>query len=232
MSLHTHRRSATHGPRVVFCHGLFGQGKNWTQVAKALSADHRVLLLDMPNHGRSPWTETFDYVELADLVAAELGRRAGRARRALDGRQDRDVPRAAAPRAGRAAGRRRRRPGGLRQRARVRRLHRDDAGPGPRRPWSAAARPRRRCARRCPTRSCAASCCRTCAAPTTAGTGRSTSTCSASTWTSWSAGPASALGDASYDGPVLWVGRRRLRLHRRRARRARWTAGSRATAGC
>jgi pimeloyl-ACP methyl ester carboxylesterase len=60
------------GSRVVLCHGLFGQGKNWTQVAKALSVDHRVLLLDMPNHGRSPWTERFDYLELADLVAAEL----------------------------------------------------------------------------------------------------------------------------------------------------------------
>ena len=56
----------------MFCHGLFGQGKNWTQIAKALSPDHRVLLLDMPNHGRSPWTESFDYVELADLVADEL----------------------------------------------------------------------------------------------------------------------------------------------------------------
>ncbi|GAA1939141.1 alpha/beta fold hydrolase [Nocardioides hwasunensis] len=60
------------GPVVAFCHGLFGQGKNWTQIAKALSTDHRVLLLDMPNHGRSPWTESFDYLELADLVAAEL----------------------------------------------------------------------------------------------------------------------------------------------------------------
>jgi pimeloyl-ACP methyl ester carboxylesterase len=44
------------GPVVAFCHGLFGQGKNWTQVAKDLARDHRVLLLDMPNHGRSPWT--------------------------------------------------------------------------------------------------------------------------------------------------------------------------------
>jgi pimeloyl-ACP methyl ester carboxylesterase len=60
------------GPRVVFCHGLFGQGKNWTQIGKALSAEHRVLLLDMPNHGRSPWTERFDYLELADLVAADV----------------------------------------------------------------------------------------------------------------------------------------------------------------
>lgn len=72
MSLHRTELGET-GSRVVFCHGLFGQGKNWTQVAKALSADHRVTLLDMPNHGRSPWTETFDYLHLADLVAAELG---------------------------------------------------------------------------------------------------------------------------------------------------------------
>ncbi len=57
---------------MAFCHGLFGQGKNWTQVGKELSVDHRVLLLDMPNHGRSPWTDSFDYLELADLVAAEL----------------------------------------------------------------------------------------------------------------------------------------------------------------
>ena len=72
MSLHRTEIGET-GSRVVFCHGLFGQGRNWTQAAKALSTEHRVLLLDMPNHGRSPWTETFDYLELADLVGAELG---------------------------------------------------------------------------------------------------------------------------------------------------------------
>lgn len=57
------------GPLVAFCHGLFGQGKNWTTVAKALAADHRVLLVDMPDHGRSAWTDRFDYVEVADRVA-------------------------------------------------------------------------------------------------------------------------------------------------------------------
>ncbi len=57
------------GPLVAFCHGLFGQGKNWTSAAKALSADHRVLLVDMPHHGRSAWHERFDYVEIADEVA-------------------------------------------------------------------------------------------------------------------------------------------------------------------
>ncbi|WP_244929309.1 alpha/beta fold hydrolase [Nocardioides sp. W7] len=58
------------GPLVAFCHGLFGQGKNWTTIAKALATDHRVLLVDMPNHGRSAWHDRFDYVDVADEVAA------------------------------------------------------------------------------------------------------------------------------------------------------------------
>jgi pimeloyl-ACP methyl ester carboxylesterase len=60
------------GSPVVFCHGLFGQGKNWTQVAKQLAADHRVVLVDMPNHGRSEWTDGFDYVDAAETVAQVL----------------------------------------------------------------------------------------------------------------------------------------------------------------
>jgi pimeloyl-ACP methyl ester carboxylesterase len=63
-------RLGEQGPVIAFCHGLFGQGKNWTQIAKAFSADHRVLLIDMPNHGRSEWTEAFNYVDLADRVAS------------------------------------------------------------------------------------------------------------------------------------------------------------------
>jgi pimeloyl-ACP methyl ester carboxylesterase len=65
-------RIGDHGSPIVFCHGLFGQGKNWTTIAKALGADHRVLLLDMPHHGRSPWSDHFDYLEMADQVAAAL----------------------------------------------------------------------------------------------------------------------------------------------------------------
>jgi pimeloyl-ACP methyl ester carboxylesterase len=60
------------GPRVVFVHGLFGQGKNWTTIAKGLAGDHRVTLLDLPNHGHSPWTERVDYLDMTELVAAEL----------------------------------------------------------------------------------------------------------------------------------------------------------------
>lgn len=57
------------GPRVVFFHGLFGQGKNWTHAAKQLADNHRVTLVDMPNHGRSGWTEHLDYVAFADQLS-------------------------------------------------------------------------------------------------------------------------------------------------------------------
>jgi pimeloyl-ACP methyl ester carboxylesterase len=61
------------GPRVVFVHGLFGQGRNWTTIARALAEDgHRVTLLDLPNHGHSPWTDRVDYGDMAEFVAAEL----------------------------------------------------------------------------------------------------------------------------------------------------------------
>jgi pimeloyl-ACP methyl ester carboxylesterase len=60
------------GSPVVFCHGLFGQGKNWSAIGKAISQDHRVLLVDMPDHGASPWSDRFDYLAAADQVAALL----------------------------------------------------------------------------------------------------------------------------------------------------------------
>jgi pimeloyl-ACP methyl ester carboxylesterase len=60
------------GPRVVFVHGLFGQGKNWTTIAKGLADSHRVTLVDLPNHGHSPWTDRVDYLDMAELVATEL----------------------------------------------------------------------------------------------------------------------------------------------------------------
>jgi pimeloyl-ACP methyl ester carboxylesterase len=62
------------GPHVVFVHGLFGQGRNWTTIARGLADRHRVTLLDLPNHGHSPWTDRVDYLDMAELVATELQR--------------------------------------------------------------------------------------------------------------------------------------------------------------
>jgi pimeloyl-ACP methyl ester carboxylesterase len=69
--LHTARYGET-GARVVFLHGLFGQGRNWTQIAKAVATDHRTVLVDLPHHGRSPWRDGFDYLDMADEVATLL----------------------------------------------------------------------------------------------------------------------------------------------------------------
>ena len=71
MTLHT-TTYGDEGSPIVFCHGLFGQGRNWTAVAKALADAHRTVLVDLPHHGRSPWSESFDYVEVADQLAALL----------------------------------------------------------------------------------------------------------------------------------------------------------------
>jgi pimeloyl-ACP methyl ester carboxylesterase len=60
------------GSRVVFLHGLFGQGRNFATIAKALQPEFRSLLVDLPNHGRSAWTEDFGYKLWADLVADRL----------------------------------------------------------------------------------------------------------------------------------------------------------------
>lgn len=53
------------GPPVVILHGLFGSRRNWRRIAQALSASHRVLCVDLRNHGGSPWAATMSYPEMA-----------------------------------------------------------------------------------------------------------------------------------------------------------------------
>jgi pimeloyl-ACP methyl ester carboxylesterase len=62
---------------VVFLHGLFGQGKNWTTIANGLSDAARVTLVDLPNHGQSRWTDHFSYPEMAHQVAELLRAQGG-----------------------------------------------------------------------------------------------------------------------------------------------------------
>lgn len=62
------------GPPVVILHGLFGAGRNWMQMAQALSAKYRVLLPDARNHGASGWAESMSYPEMAQDVAALIER--------------------------------------------------------------------------------------------------------------------------------------------------------------
>lgn len=58
------------GPPVVVLHGLFGSARNWTAIAKRLAATHRVLAVDLRNHGSSPWAESMTYADMAGDVRA------------------------------------------------------------------------------------------------------------------------------------------------------------------
>ncbi len=71
MTLHTLELGET-GSRVVFLHGLFGQGRNWNTLGKQLADKHRVTLVDLPHHGRSPQPDTFDYLDVTAAVAELL----------------------------------------------------------------------------------------------------------------------------------------------------------------
>jgi pimeloyl-ACP methyl ester carboxylesterase len=66
------------GPaHAVFLHGLFGQGKNFGTVAARLGDVATCHLVDLPNHGRSSWTETFTLDNQADVVGDWLEQRFG-----------------------------------------------------------------------------------------------------------------------------------------------------------
>ncbi len=68
------RRTVGSGPPVVLLHGLLGQGRNLATAAAGLAGrGYAASTLDLPDHGRSPWTTSLDYPTLADAVALELG---------------------------------------------------------------------------------------------------------------------------------------------------------------
>lgn len=61
------------GPRrVVFLHGLFGRGRNFTSIARQLGQECTSLLVDLPDHGASDWVPEISYPLMADAVAAHL----------------------------------------------------------------------------------------------------------------------------------------------------------------
>jgi len=66
---------AGEGPPVALLHGLFGSARNLGVVQRALAARHRVLALDMRNHGASPHAPAMDYAAMAADVLETLDQR-------------------------------------------------------------------------------------------------------------------------------------------------------------
>lgn len=57
------------GPPLVITHGLFGMGRNWTPIANQLAEHFQVFLVDLRNHGDSPWCDDMNYPLMANDLA-------------------------------------------------------------------------------------------------------------------------------------------------------------------
>ena len=68
-TLNLHYQVSGLGPPLLILHGLFGSGSNWRTVARALAQTHTVYLVDLRNHGASPWADTMSYAEMAGDVS-------------------------------------------------------------------------------------------------------------------------------------------------------------------
>lgn len=61
------------GSSIVILHGLLGSSRNWQSAGVSLAASgHRVIGLDLRNHGSSPWDDDCTYAAMAEDVRAFL----------------------------------------------------------------------------------------------------------------------------------------------------------------
>ena len=54
---------------LLLAHGLFGSSTNWRAIARELSTDYRVLVVDLRNHGNSPHRPSMTYQDMAGDLA-------------------------------------------------------------------------------------------------------------------------------------------------------------------
>ncbi len=63
-----HYREMGEGQPMMILHGLFGFSDNWQTHAKKLAEYYRVILVDLRNHGHSPWSDEFSYEIMAEDI--------------------------------------------------------------------------------------------------------------------------------------------------------------------
>lgn len=54
------------GKPIIIAHGLFAMSDNWVRVAKQLSKNNKVYVLDLRNHGQSPHSKNHDYEAIGE----------------------------------------------------------------------------------------------------------------------------------------------------------------------
>ncbi len=56
------------GAPLLILHGLFGSSDNWITIAKQLSVNYNVFLIDQRNHGQSPHSDEWNYAVMAQDI--------------------------------------------------------------------------------------------------------------------------------------------------------------------
>lgn len=64
-------------PPLLIAHGLYGSARNFNSLGKKLARDRRVVMVDMRNHGESPWADEMDYAGMAADLADAVERHCG-----------------------------------------------------------------------------------------------------------------------------------------------------------
>ncbi|HAS42672.1 MAG TPA: alpha/beta hydrolase [Microscillaceae bacterium] len=61
-----HYKTFGEGQPLLILHGLFGSSDNWLTLGRKLAEQYKVYLIDQRNHGRSPWSNDWDYQLMAE----------------------------------------------------------------------------------------------------------------------------------------------------------------------
>ena len=72
--LHFDQYGAAGQPRLLIAHGLFGSARNWRAIAKRLSHKFHITVVDMRNHGRSPFRDEMTYTAMAEDLAEVIAK--------------------------------------------------------------------------------------------------------------------------------------------------------------
>lgn len=70
--MHVVRHGPRQAPPLVLIHGSGSSGGSWDPVVPALADRHHVIRVDLPGHGQSPPSPSYDVPEQADRLAAVL----------------------------------------------------------------------------------------------------------------------------------------------------------------
>ena len=68
MTVALHYETMGQGRPVMILHGLFGSARNWQGIARQLSVNYQLVMVDMRNHGNSPHHDETGYIHMAEDI--------------------------------------------------------------------------------------------------------------------------------------------------------------------